>query len=64
MQAILVPPYPRTTVPPNYSGCVKNFYKSDEKTALNVAENGSEFTTGQFAEKNAKMRRVGYLADW
>ena len=34
------------------------------KTGLNEAENGSEFTTGQFAEKNAKMRGVGYLADW
>ncbi len=34
------------------------------KTGLNEAENGSEFTTGQFAEKNAKMRGVGYLVDW
>jgi len=34
------------------------------KTWLNEAENGSEFTTGQFAEKNAKMRGVGYLVDW
>ena len=59
-----VPPHHRTPVPPNYSGCVKNFYKSDEKTGLNDAENGSEFTTGQFAEKNAKMRGVDYLADW
>ena len=43
---------------------VKNFYKMGEKTGFNYAENGSEFTTGQFAEKNAKMREVGYLADW
>ncbi len=34
------------------------------KTGLNESENGSEFKTGQFAEKNAKMRGVGYLADW
>ena len=63
MQAILVPPYPRTTVPPNYSGCVKNFYKSNGKTGFNVAEIGSEFTTGRFAEKNAKMREVAYFID-
>ena len=43
---------------------VKNIYKSGKKTGLNDAEIGSEFTTGQFAEKNAKMRGVGYLADW
>ena len=42
---------------------VKSFYKSDGKTGLNDAEIGSEFTTGQFAEKNAKMRGVGYLVD-
>ena len=29
-----------------------------------MAEIGSEFTTGQFAEKNAKMRGVGYFVDW
>ena len=38
-------------------------YKIGAKTGLNVAEIGSEFTTGQFAEKNAKMRGVGYLID-
>jgi len=43
---------------------VKYFYKTYEKTGFNEAENGSEFTTGRFAEKNAKMRGVGYLADW
>ena len=48
----------------NNTGWVKCFYKSGGKTGLNEAENGSEFTTGQFAEKNAKMRGVGYFVDW
>jgi len=43
---------------------VKKLYKTGRKTVLNEAENGSEFTTGQFAGKNAKMRGVDYLVDW
>jgi len=39
-------------------------YKIVKKTGFNVAENGAKFTKGCFAEKNAKMRGVGYLADW
>ena len=48
----------------NNSEWVKYFYKSGGKTGFCEAENGSEFTTGQFAEKNAKMRGVDYLVDW
>ena len=46
-----------------HSGQIKYFDKICMKTGLNEAENGSEFKTGQFAEKNTKMRGVGYLAD-
>ena len=48
----------------NNSEWVKCFYKSGGKTGFCEAENGSEFTTGRFAEKNAKMRGVDYFADW
>ena len=66
MQAILVPPYPAPPYPRIIqvkADLVKCFYKSDGKTGLNDAEIGSEFTTGRFAEKNAKMRGVGYFID-
>ena len=41
------------------SGWIKNFYKSDGKTGFCDAENGSEFTTGRFAEKTQKWEGLG-----